>query len=357
MSTFNGAMLRLARQFRGFHQTDLAERISVDSAIISRAENGISEPSPAVIARCAEALSVHPKLFEKSFHPAGVPVSFHALWRKRQSVSQREIDRVLADANFRAWHLRMLMPSVIFEPELPIPTYEVGEYDKDPAQIAGLVRRAWNIPAGPLPNLTSLVERAGIFVFHADLEKIDVDGLTIRLAGLPPIIILNKHMPADRMRFTLAHEIGHIVMHVYPSEDMEKEANTFARELLIPTNDLHPYLIGQKIELKTLARLKMEWRVSMGSLLYAAGDLRVLTERQKTSMWVMFNKLGYKKREPAELDFEHEPTTSDKELLYTHVQSLGYSWDELAEMLGFPVDDVLDMYGLPKPRRGLRLVS
>jgi Zn-dependent peptidase ImmA (M78 family)/transcriptional regulator with XRE-family HTH domain len=357
MPTFNGAMLRLARQYRGLSQTDLADRINVDSAIISRAENGISEPSLAVIARCAETLSVRPNLFDRAFQPAGIPVSFHAMWRKKQSVAQREIERVLADANFRAWHLRMLMPSIVFEPELPIPSYEPGEYDRSAADIARLVRRAWNIPSGPLPNLTSLVESAGVFVFHADLEKIDVDGLTLRLAGLPPIIVLNKHMPADRMRFTLAHELGHIVMHVYPSEDMETEANQFAREFLAPSNDLRPYFAGQRVDLRTLARLKMEWRISMNSLLYAANDLGFLTARQKTSMWAMFNKLGYKKREPAELDFEHEPTRSDKDLLNAHVQSLGYSWDELAEMLGFPVDDVLEMYGLPKPRHGLRLVS
>lgn len=74
-------------------------------------------------------------------------------------------------------------------------------------------------------------------------------------------------------------------------------------------------------------------------------------------MWSMFNKLGYKKREPAELDFEREPTRSDKDLLYAHIDNLGYSWEELAEMLGFPADDLLEMYNLPKPKRGLRLVT
>ena len=41
-------------------------------------------------------------------------------------------------------------------------------------------------PAGPIVNLTNYVERAGVFVFHADLEKIDVDGLTLRLPACPP---------------------------------------------------------------------------------------------------------------------------------------------------------------------------
>ena len=82
--------------------------------------------------------------------------------------------------------------------------------------------------------MTGYIERAGIFVFHADLELIDVDGLTLRLPGLPPIIVLNRHLLGDRLRFTLAHELGHLVMHSVPSPNMEKEANEFASELLMP---------------------------------------------------------------------------------------------------------------------------
>ncbi|MDG4905986.1 XRE family transcriptional regulator [Mesorhizobium sp. WSM4898] len=358
MPGFNGAMLRLARQFRGFHQKELADRIGVDAAILSRAENGALQPSQAVIESCAEALSVRTTFFEKNYHPSGLPLSFHPMWRKRQSVSQREVDRVLAGANIRAMHLRELMPSIIFEPELKLPQYEPGEYGRDCREIAKLVRRAWGIPAGPLINLTDYVERAGIFVFHSDLEKIDVDGLTLRLAGLPPIVVLNANLPADRMRFTLAHELAHLVMHSVPSpSEMENEANEFASGLLIPADDIRPYFKGRRIDLQLVARLKPEWRVSMAALLFAAGELGYVGPGQKQLLWKRYSAMGYKSRgEPQELNFPVEPTTLNRRLIDAHINELGYSLDDLGNLFALWPDDICTMYGLEKPRGGLRLV-
>ena len=356
MSGFNGAMLRLARQFRGFHQKELADRIGVDAAILSRAENGALQPSDAVLEKSADALSVRAAFFDKSYHPSGLPLSFHPMFRKRQSVSQREIDRVLAGANVRAMHLRELMPSIIFEPELTIPHYEPGEYGNDCREIAKLVRRAWSVPTGPLVNLTNYVERAGIFVFHADLEKIDVDGLTLRLVGLPPVVVLNSQMSADRMRFTLAHELAHLVMHSIPTPEMEKEANEFASGLLLPTDDIRPYFRGRRIDLPLLARLKPEWRVSMAALAYAADELGYLGPGQKQLLWKIYSARGYKRNgEPPELNFPVEQTTLNRRLIDAHIE-MGYSLDDLAELFALPVDDVCAMYGIARPRGGLRLV-
>lgn len=350
-------MLRLARQYRGFHQKELAERVGVDAAYLSRAENGALEPSGLIVSKCAEALRVRTNFFEFSSQPSGLPLSFHSMWRKRQSVSQRDIDRVLADSNIRALHLRALMPSIVFEPELTLPRYEPGDYSGNCKEIAKLVRRAWSIPAGPLHNLTSYVERAGIFVFHSDLDKIDVDGLSLRLTGLPPIIVLNRQLPADRMRFTLAHELGHLVMHLIPTPEMEKEANAFASGILLPQDDLRPYFRGRRIDIQMLARLKPEWRVSMAALLYAADELGYIGPGQKQLLWKKFSSMGYRRAEPPELDFPIETTTLDKELIEAHLKGLHYTLDDLADLFAIEAADICEMYGIPKPRQGLRIVS
>lgn len=352
-------MLRLARQFRGFQQKELAERARIDAAIISRAENGAVVPSEGVIGRLAQELNVAESLFGFSFQPTGLPMSYHPMWRKRQSVSQRETDRVLADANMRGLHLRRLLPSVEFEPELTIPRIEPGEYGSDCREIARLVRRAWGVPTGPVANLTDYAERAGIFVFHVDLEKkVDVDGLTLRLTGLPPIIILNSHMPADRMRFSLAHELAHLVMHPVPTNEMEKQANDFASELLIPARDIRTSFIGRKIDMKLLAQLKPEWRVSIAALLYAAKEVNAIGPGQSQTLWRQYSSLRYRSvGEPPELDFPVESPSLGAYLVRAHIEELRYSFAEMTDLLGLPEDDIRLMYELPLPRRGLRLVD
>lgn len=49
------------------------------------------------------------------------------------------------------------------------------------------------------------------------------------------IIFYNDHDPRERIRFTIAHEIGHIVLgHLEKNKNFENEANCFARNLLCP---------------------------------------------------------------------------------------------------------------------------
>ncbi|WP_415844673.1 ImmA/IrrE family metallo-endopeptidase [Stutzerimonas zhaodongensis] len=91
---------------------------------------------------------------------------------------------------------------------------------------------------------------------YGELEYIQfpikADGITIGIGELDsPKILINTDAPETRQRFTLAHEIGHIVIpwhtgtivsHVDSEDDdfaysiMETEANRFAAELLMPTS-------------------------------------------------------------------------------------------------------------------------
>ena len=90
---------------------------------------------------------------------------------------------------------------------------------------------------------------------------------------MPPIVVLNSQQPADRQRYSLAHEIGHLVMHRLPSALMEDEANTFASALLMPTVDIRPAFLGRRVDLATLASLKPGVaRVNAGSVDARAGN-------------------------------------------------------------------------------------
>jgi Zn-dependent peptidase ImmA (M78 family) len=180
----------------------------------------------------------------------------------------------------------------------------------------------------------------------------------VRLPGTPPCIVLNKNLPSDRMRFTLAHELGHLIMHQVPTPEMEKQAHEFASGLLIPREDILPYFRGaRRIDLAFFAHLKPQWRVSMQSLLYTARDLGVVGPGQAQSLWKQFSARRYRLREPPELDFPHEETTLDKVLISAHLKELGYTLEDLASALVFGAEDVCDMWGLPKPRNGLRIVT
>jgi Zn-dependent peptidase ImmA (M78 family) len=147
-----------------------------------------------------------------------------------------------------------------------------------------------------------LLQRAGI-----RKPPVDVDGLArslgarVMLEGLDPevsgvlyrlperlVIAVNRAHPLTRRRFTVAHELGHLVLHQgrplivdhvvrarvdlrdsrssLATEREEIEANRFAANLLIPADFLHRYVQKevrrQLDETETIQRLAEIFSVS-----------------------------------------------------------------------------------------------
>jgi len=344
---FNHELLQVARQYRGLNQRDLASSIGLDPGALSRIENGLINPSEELIALFSKTLNFPQSYFAMSDRVYGLPVSVHPMYRKKASVSQKDLDKISAEMNIRIMHLRRMLQAVEHVPELPLPKLDVEEY-QDIEEIAQLVRRTWLIPAGPLSDLTSYVERAGCFVIQTDLSFAAVDGVTLSVTGMPPCIFLNRNLTSDRLRFTLAHELGHIIMHRVPTPKMEDEANAFAGALLMPAKDIGNYFTMTKIDLKRLAVLKLEWKMAMAALLYRAKELGYLSDTQNRYLWQQFSINKIRLKEPPELDFEPEMPTVMPKVINAHLQNLGYSLGELSSLLKMSEAEISDLYDLDK---------
>lgn len=341
----NANLLRVARQLRGLQQGDAAQRLGISQAMLSRIENGLSGFSDDLMDRAAAAYELPRSFFTQTDTVFGAPVSVHPMWRKRASVNTRELDQIVAELNIRLMHLRRLLQAVEIESTYLIPSHP-AEDDEDVARIAGLVRAQWQMPAGPVRDLTRTIEAAGIVVVHSDMAGSAIDGVTYAVAGLPPLIVLNITQPADRMRFTLAHELGHLVMHRrQPTRLMEDQANEFASIFLMPTADIRPYF-SRRIDLRLLAELKPFWRVSMASLLMRARSLGLLAYNQERYLWQQFSMAKIRQSEPPELDFPREKASVLPDLIEAHIRQLGYSIADLASMLHLQPAELNRLYGL-----------
>ena len=355
---FNSDLLRIARHARGWSQTELSRRSGVSQASLSKLENGLIGPSDDVLHGVASALRFPRSLFFEPDKMLGLPISVHPMYRKRASVSQRGLERLEAEINIRLFHIRRLLKSAEFDPELSLPDMDIDEFGGDPERIAELVRRTWLVPTGPMKNLVGWLERAGCVVVPCDFAALAVDGVTINSPGLPPCIFLNRNQPSDRQRFSLAHELGHIVMHRVPTPTMEDEANAFASALLMPARDVRPYLTG-RLTIQRLASLKPVWRVSMQALLYRAKSVGAVTANQSQYLWRQISALGYRRNEPPELDFPAEEPVVLPEMIRVHLEDLGYEVEDLCSVLHVFEDDLRNMHPLPSNFAGpnLRVVK
>ena len=137
-------------------------------------------------------------------------------------------------------------------PELRIPAVEPSA-DNSPQEIAYKIRTYLGVPVGPIDNIVSLLEKNGVIVMYLDLDDMDkFDGLTMFTANQAPVIWINRNTPNDRKRFNLAHELGHLVMHLRsddldkPEDQKEREANEFAGEFLMPESQCKEDLFNLK---------------------------------------------------------------------------------------------------------------
>jgi Zn-dependent peptidase ImmA (M78 family) len=281
--------------------------------------------------------------------------------RAKAEVTARDLDMVTAELNIRAMQMRRFLDAVDFQPPADLPVLDIERYGSA-EKVAAVVRAHWKLPSGPIANLTFLAERAGIVVGTSDFGGASISGMTFKVPGQQPLVLLNAHHPADRMRLTLGHEIGHLAMHRFPTPNMETEATEFASALLMPAADIEgAFKSRPRITLDLLAALKPEWKVSMQALLVRARTLGCIDSNQYRYLWQVISAKGWRLREPPELDFPHETSTILKSIIRTHLDVLGYSITDLCNLVPIYEDEFIRMYGpideRQPPRPRLRVVS
>lgn len=325
---FNFEMLTLARESRGLSQTAFADALGMSQGEVSKIENGLRVPTSEQASRFAAHLHYAEEFFfiEESVRNLGSGCIYH---RKRVQTPERVLRRLLAMVNICRIQIRRLLTSVDLEVENKFESFDLDDNGNDPAKIAQKIRFAWGIPPGPVNNLIREIEDAGGIVIRCEFGTAKVDALSQWVPGMPPLLFVNIAIPTDRLRWSLAHEIGHIIMHHVPTDTMEREADQFAAEFLMPRKDIRPQL--HEVNLQRLAALKPHWRVAMSALLRRAGDLGTVTPRWKAYLWTQMGKFGYRRTEPVSISPE-EPTLLD-EIINTYRQDLGYSHGDLDKLL------------------------
>lgn len=346
-------LLTVAREARGLSQKQLADLVGVSQGAVSKAETELRPFPSEHIERLAQVLGVTPALlcWTDPVFGFGSASFFH---RKQQSLPQKHLRMIHAEVNLLRMRLRRLTAEISIDHDLTVPRLDVDEIGS-PAEVARRLRAAWRIPLGPVRDLVQLVEAAGGIVLRRDFRTHRINALSMWHPDLGrPMFLLNKDLPADNQRFVLAHELGHMIMHEGhpPPDTAEREADAFAEELLLPAHEVARPLAG--LDLKTAARLKPYWKVSMQSLILRAEHLEQIPRTRSRSLHAYMNKKGYLPNEPQM--FERELPQVVTEMFEVHRREHDYTLDELVAVMGMAsVDQLVTEFGLPE-ERNLRVV-
>lgn len=344
-----GLRIKSARTAAGLSQRSLATRAGLSHNQIAKYERGEDIPGSAPLLRVADALDTNVDYF---FREPSVTLGAPS-WRKKSTMGVRQ-ERVLL-ARIEDWLERYLELESLMEPwHLDAPAFArpkglpsalaTGE---EAELAADLFREAWDLGLDPIENVAELLEARGVKVWAVtDVEGFD--GCLVVADGSAPVVVVNAAFPADRQRFDLLHELGHLLFEVPDGRAGERLLHRFAGAVLFPRAMVVRELSAKrsKLDVPTLHLLKHRYGLSMQGIATRAHDAGVISDAYFKSFWIEFGKRGWRKSEPGDPYEQGARATRFQRLVFTALAEEVISGSRAAELLGEPLEEYMSEFKL-----------
>jgi len=307
-------VLRLLRKEANLSQKELADRLAVSRDLIARLENNIQKITDDILEKYSSYFQVEiSKLYKLA---ETYQKNFEYIFRAQHT---DEFSPELRN-RFEEWYDRMQFYTIQVPilPILPMPDDLVIKDMTDPAEVADLLRREWNLGYSPIHDPVALAESLGFFITGADLGTEKLFAISGRRGkqSQPGIMVNTREgIPIERQRFSIIHEIGHIILHAEyfttnpdysgsgrSKEDFEKESDAFAGALQVPEAEFkRMYRLLKETSGTDLAIiilvLKRHFKVSYQTIIYRLYDLHLINDNLRNRLFAFF-KSRFQNQEP-----------------------------------------------------------
>lgn len=337
--------LTFAREYRGFTQKALSDSIvGLSQSNLSKYENGLGTLSDENVERIMDFL--------------GFPIGFLSLnivnnvenkhYRKKASINATDKKQIDRSISLIAYSFDWMSSFV------ELPEYTLGEYDLEqgisPSDVARQIRRQCKLGVEPIKHIHTILEKNGVFVYSWDCPYDDFDGVSLITDKGFHLIIVNKNRSNDRIRWTLAHELGHSLMHenitsfVNENRNKEEEANEFASEFLLPESETRSAFTNLKMS--QLHSLKNYWLTSMGAIVQRAKQLGGITDEKYKLLRIEFSRNRWNKKEPIPVSID-TPVVFNK-MYDLIINELHYNLSDMVNAMQIPADILNNIFARPK---------
>lgn len=349
LKTFEGERLRLARVAQGLTLDQVGIRVSATRQYLNQLEQGSKVPTDEMVEALSAALSVKTHFFSLLTHDSVRPEQCH--FRKQRTTPVSVISQVLARGTLLDGFVSRL------DQEVDLPVVSFPDISASSAteieEAAEEARRTWGLGLGPISSMMRVVENAGAVVSFFGGVSERVDALSIDRQR--PMIIRSEAKPAAcRLRFDLAHECGHLIMHrgVETGDKVtEDQANRFASAFLLPRSSfIHEFPRGHYLNWKIIYDLKLRWKVSAAAIIRRAYDLRMISADQYRTGYIHLSKTGQKRVEY----YDDQISPEEPELLLSAMDALENAFpgsvQRIASEVGLEATMFENVSGVELPR-------
>ncbi len=331
MSPLFADRFKSARLRAGLSLQALADKLpnKISRQAIHRYEKGEVMPDSEMLNALAEAMEVRTDYFFREQHVELGEIEYRKL-KRMPAKEEAKIVELTRDYLTRYLELEGLLDlNTPFECPLPADFGRVSTYEAV-NKAAGEVREKWKLGCDPLSNIAELLEDKGIKVVKLEVDMA-FDGLqTWAAGGTVPVIAYNaaKLAKTDRIRFTLLHELAHLLLEFDEKKVNHKQkeilCHQFASAMLLPQSTIEQELgkHRNRISIEELGNLKRQYGISMQAAIMRARDCNIINEHYTRQLFFYFGQQNWRKDEPVEYIGEEESRRFDQLLHRALIEDL-----------------------------------
>jgi Zn-dependent peptidase ImmA (M78 family) len=345
--------LKAARIKSGLSLRGLEDKMGkkVSAQAIGKYERGEMHPSPSTLELLASTLGV-----QKESLISTQTIQIGTIEFRENKLIRSKSDEKIVNSTISYNLMRYLKIEELVNPSLrdwdkprgyPFVVKDLHEAEWS----AHKVRDEWSLGNDSIPNLCELLEERGFKVILVDLPS-SIAGVTCfienNLAGNTPVIVTSKSITGERQRFTIAHELAHLLLEFTDNiSNTERACDKFAGALLMPERAMKEAL-GQSrksISVGELVALKRFLGVSVQALTYRARDLGIITDYTYKNLYSEFSRRGWLKppfAEPLPVPLE-EPQRFKRLCLRALAEDI-IDEETAAELLDVSLEDIRNEY-------------
>lgn len=345
--------LKAARLKTGLSLRGLATKAGnkISAQAIGKYERGEMNPSQEILELLAATLGLQPTALtsKNSIQLGDVEYRENKLIRSKSD--ERIVSSTIHHHLLRYLKIEELVQVTVREWDKPRGyPFQVRDFH-EAEWAAHKVRDDWSLGNDSSLNLCEFLEERGFKVILVDLPP-SIAGVTCfvenDLTGNSPVIVTSKGITGERQRFTIAHELGHLLLEFKNSDiNFERACDKFASAFLMPERVMRDALGNARrtISIGELVALKQLLGVSVQALTYRAKDLGIITDHTYKSLYREFSKRGWLKppfQEPYSIQLE-EPKRFKRLCLRAIAEEI-INESMAAELLEITVDDIRREY-------------
>lgn len=282
--------IRNSRVHRGLSLQEVADGVGVSKQMIHKYEMGNSVPTSDKLIALSKLFNQKVDYFFRKPEVSIGEISF----RKRGKFGAKKVDSLKEE-------IRIQIENYLFIENI----CEVSNSFKNPIekciiedeasvqQTVKMLRSKWNIGEDAIHNIIDLLEDHHIKVIEVEDESGSFDGLATTIDNKHRIIVIAKGMPIERKRFTLLHELGHLLLRIedFDLKKQEGLCNYFASEMLLSEeNTFTEFGINRSsISLEELKNVQEKYGISIKAIVYKLGELKIMPAERVRKFYLRLN--------------------------------------------------------------------